>query len=308
MNEEEKEVVEEEEVIETELPVDGEEASTEGEEEEKAELEPWQVADDELDDVPAKTHLAIKSKLKGRLSERDDEISELRKKIESLTPQKPAPTAPPKRPRAEDFDTDEEYETALDKYQYDLTQSVVSQVQSTTQQSDQIRQAQAKLKDNVNNHYVRAETLVKDSGISPEVFKKSDETLRGAIEAVIPKGGNATVDHAISLLGEGSEKVMYYLGVNKAARNEFVTLLAKDKSGFEAAVFLGQQKERLTNPQKRKTQAPPPAKRVNGDESGTATGSALKRKYEAAHKKGDIQAAYNFKKQAKSGGVNVSTW
>ena len=64
-------------------------------------------------------------------------------------------------------------------------------------------------------------------------------------------------------------------------------------------------------PSKKTTRAPAPAQNLNGGTGGAATNmsaKALKNKYDAAHKNGDIQEAYKTKKQAKASKVDVSSW
>jgi hypothetical protein len=109
-------------------------------------------------------------------------------------------------------------------------------------------------------------------------------------------------------LGEGSEKVNYYLGRNKAALAKFQNLLMTDKTGIQAAVFLGQEKQRLTKITKPRSNAPKPATEIRGDEIVTGAAGRYKKKYYAAHKKGDTQSAYNAKKEARAAGVDVSKW
>jgi hypothetical protein len=109
-------------------------------------------------------------------------------------------------------------------------------------------------------------------------------------------------------LGEGSEKVLYFLGNNKNALNELKSSLVDDKSGMRLAIYLGQQKERLTTPRKKMSRAPAPGTVLKGDGGGGLKASAAKKKYDAAHKSGKSQDAYTLKKQARAAGIDVSKW
>ena len=269
--------------------------------------EPWQATDDESNDVPVDTHIRMKQKLKGRISERDDENEKLKAEIAALKTSKEAPKIL-KRPREDDFESDEAYEAARDQYEHDAAQERYNRIETESRQKESQEQAQTTVNDAVNSHYERADKLITESGIKPEIYKKADETVRLAVETLLPKTGDMVVDQLISIVGEGSEKVLYYLGNNKAALNEFKSLLIDDKSGMKAAIYLGQQKERLTNPKKRTTRAPTPGPQLKGDDVSNAQGTALKKSYDKAHKSGNIQAAYNAKKAALSAGVNVSSW
>ncbi|MCP4144703.1 MAG: hypothetical protein GY752_05400, partial [bacterium] len=119
--------------------------------------------------------------------------------------------------------------------------------------------------------------------------------------------GSKIVDQFIKGMGEGSEKVLYHLGRNKAALAELQDIIRTDKSGIKAAVFLGKKLEQLTNPTRRKTKAPSPAPRANG-ESGGKIAEASKRKYDEAHKKKDGSTAFKLKREAKKAGIDTSKW
>lgn len=273
-------------------------------------LEPWQQTDDD-NDVPVGTHIKMKSKLKGRIHERDDEISSLRSEIETLKQTRQTKLEPigiPQRPLSEDFDTDEEYHAELTKWEDGRIQARIQASDANRVQTAAATQAKEALDTSVNSHYTRAESLIKDSNITDDDFKSADMTVRKAMELIRPKEGDLIAEQLISFLGEGSEKVLYFLGRNKNALTTLKGLLQDDPGGMKAAVYLGQQKERLTTPKKQTSKAPPPANDATGDSNVNAKGAAFKRKYDEAHKGNSPQAAYNAKKEAKAAGVDVSGW
>lgn len=305
-------VVDEVETDDVEVKLDEDGNPVEAADEERV-VEAWQETeeneDDELPDVPVGKHIAMKSKLKGRIKERDSELDALRKKIEALESSGATSTVDlPPRPKAEDFDTDELHEAALEEWEDKRLEIKLAAKSAETQSAAASERVRAATEKAVDEHYDRSAKLVESSGIKAEYFKEADNTVREAVEALLPKQGNAVTDHIISLLGEGSEKVMYFIGRNKAARLEFQSLLSEDRTGMKAMVFLGQQKERLTNPKKPTSKAPKPASDVNGDVAPSQKGSAMKKKYDAAHGAGKTQAAYNIKKQARAAKIDVSSW
>jgi hypothetical protein len=270
------------------------------------EAEFWQNFDkDEADEsVPVASHIRLKEKLKGRIKERDSEIDELRRELAEVKAGRIAPTATLKRPRVEEFDTDEEFETALDQYE----EHRLSQLAGRTNQAEQLKKQKEERTASVDSHYKRADEFVSKYGIAPEKYKSADESIRKTIDVVIPGQGEAITDHLISLLGEGSEKVLFRVGARPEILREFQSLLAEDKTGLKAGIFLGKQMELVTNPKKRTTNAPPPSRQLKGDAAPNANAAALKKVYQEAHKSGDTQKAYSAKKQARAAGVNVSTW
>jgi hypothetical protein len=260
--------------------------------------------------MPVASHLKAKKKLKGQISERDSEIDDLKREMEALkgSIQPQTDHEPLKRPRVADFDTDEEYEDEMDKYEEQKTSSLTANLSNSNTQKEQLEKTQREISTAVEDHYGRAESLIKEHSISPEVYKTADSNVRKAVEAVIPNGGTNVVDFIISALGKDSEKVLFYLGRNEKKLAEFQSALVGDPRGIKASIFLGELKRGLNNNVKRTSQAPKPAANANGDTVSKGQSAVEKRKYEAAHKKGDIQGAYNIKKAAKASGVATNEW
>jgi hypothetical protein len=304
LEEVEQELVEEE----TQAAAEEETSEVAGEETEEQGIEPWMETEDEQasGDVPVDTHIRVKQKLKGRLSDKEKEIADLRAEIDAIkqgATVKPTSELGP-RPKPEDYETDEEYYKSLDDWEdkrFEVREIVKKQTEAQ-------KQAAKALETAVDSHYERAGKLVEESGISSEVFQEADKSVRSAVESIRPKQGDLIVDQLISIMGEGSEKVLYYLGRNKAALGQLQGLIAEDPSGMKAAIYIGQQKEKLTNPHKKRSSAPPPAGDAGGDVPLNNKGAAEKRKYDAAHSKGKTQEAYTIKQTAKKAGIDVSSW
>jgi len=310
--EEEKVVVEEEEVI-VDDELDEDNGDNDGDDGEK---EIWLAdeGDQKSLDVPISTHIKMKRKLKGRLSDSNEEVERLKRENEalklSITPVITKTKEPLKRPREEEYDTIQEYDEAITEYDDEMLQRRLHAANA----KNAAMSAQAAVKINldkaVDAHYERASKLIQDNGIDTEVYKQTDLIVREAIESIRPGQGDIVADQVISILGEGSEKVLYYLGRNKNALDKFKSLLADDSSGLKASMFLGQQRERLLNSKRRISAAPSPDDDVTGDNNIATSNkaNAFLKKRKAALKKGDVQLAYDVKKQAKAGGIDVSTW
>jgi len=300
----EEEIVEEE-IVEEELGEDGKPIKV---------IEDWMNEDDEqtLSDImPVSAHIRAKRKLKGKIGDRDTEIESLRQEIKDLKDQKIIPSIQDEtliRPKESDYEFLEAYHTALDEYEDKRIESKFSVVQGKNKLQETQKKVIQQLNENVDKHYIRADKLIEDSGISAETYKQSDETVRTAIEAVRPGQGNLVVDQMISVLGEGSEKVMYKLGRSKALRGELITLLSEDPHGLRAIAFLGEQKAKLLNTKGRKSNAPAPSNEVTGDATSSTKERGFRKKYDDAHVKNNSQAAYNAKKEAKAAGIDTSKW
>jgi len=301
---EEKEV---EEVLEPELGEDGKPI--------EKEVDDWMKEDDDqtLSDVmPVSAHIRAKRKLKGKIGDRDEEIERLRKERDEYKLAAQKPISPKDetliRPKEIDYESVEAYQIALGEYEDKRIDSKFSVVQGKNQLQEAQRKAIQRLNKDVDSHYLRADKLVVDSGISAETYKQSDEAVRNAIEAVRPGQGNIVVDQMISILGEGSEKIMYKLGRSKTLRGELITLLLEDPHGLRATAFLGEQKAKLMSTNRRKSGAPPPSNEINGDASSSNKERVFKKKYESAHDKGNTQLAYDARKEAKAAGIDTSKW
>lgn len=304
------------EVIEDEVLELTESIEKDKEDEEEKKLEPWQeINKDEDEDeqpsdtVPLKTLIKAKKKAKLKLLDKDTELEKLKAENESLR-NKPVninETRTIKRPLEYEFDTEEEYHKALDNYD---TQRF-NDHENKREQKKQFEKYQEKTKKAIDEHWTRAEDLIEKSGINPEHYKDSYDKVNNAMEAVAPKRGKLIVEDIISKMGKGSETVLFYLGRNEAELAKVQSKLINDPNGIELAFHLGGLNKKLNKPSKKTTRAPAPAKKLNGGVGGAVTNmsaKALKNKYDAAHKNGDIQAAYDIKKEAKSSDVDVSSW
>lgn len=305
----------------------------------EAELEPWQLSGDEAPSegtsktVPVEALIGTRRKLRGQLKESESEIDQLKKQIEALKAggqqqlQQPAEQQPasqtrqmpgmPARPQKEDYYSHADPEAA---FQDDLTKWHIAnmlaeqQVNSQKARQQQIQQeALQQVEDDINQHYQGAAKLVQKAKIAEETYQAADRTVRSAFEAVRPQEGDLIVDQLISMVRqsgvEGTEMLFYNLGVNPARLQKLVSLVQRDNSGALATAYLGNLAAQITTKRQHGSSAPKPAKRISdGGSVGSASARKLKKQYDEAHKKGDVQQALNAKKAARAAGVDVSIW
>ena len=286
------------------------------EEESEAEEQPdWLKEDGKVDPMFTSSDIsAAKKKLRAKLERRhESETDELKAEIEALKQRVTAPQVATKvapRPKYADFDTEEAYEEAVDKWHDDKIEAKLSgRDQEVTQQRQQ-QEMQQKLSSSVDQHYERAAKLTQDHGISQEVYHTADLAVRQMAENIRPSQGDAVVDFLISHLGDDSEKVMFYVGRNANALNELQSALVGDPSGIQAAMLLGTMKARVAMPKKRQSSAIKPATQIKGDDAagGAKLERKLKKQYSEAHKAKDPAAAIKAKREAKKAGINVANW
>ena len=151
--------------------------------------------------------MKVKNKLRGTISDQNNEIEQLKQQIEALKPKPQAPNAQDAPPNMTDFDTDAEYNVALAEYIKGVTEKQVKSQAQILAEQRAVEKAQMQLQANVDQHYQRAQQLVDKGNVQPEIIRTADTQIRQAIEQIRPQQGDMIVDQLISSMGEGSEKV-----------------------------------------------------------------------------------------------------
>lgn len=287
-----------------------------GDDDGKKPNESWMQSQDDDDDEGGEKKFtdsdaaSIRRKYKAREAKKDDELDELRRENAELkkTPAKPAPKID--KPKREDFKSDEEFQDASADYRWDLKNASLVTAQAAEQRKSQRNAHSAQIAQSVDDHYLRAHALSEKSGIKPEAYKAADLKVREAIDQVFPQDGDSVADYLIDVLGEGSEKVFYHIGVNAKKLEKLLDTFKTDPNGMGAAAYLGTLKAELTAPAKRTTKAPDPGDDIQGDKSNKGDGNERrwKKQYEEAHKKGENQKAFDIKRKAKTKGINTQAW
>tara|TARA_R110002096_G_scaffold210397_2_gene397747 strand:- start:881 stop:1948 length:1068 start_codon:yes stop_codon:yes gene_type:complete len=309
-----------------EKDVDGSEDAPKTENETESWMETEETGNSEDDNktgfVP--NHEAAKRRkqakaLKGEIKDQADENQKLLERIAALEsgtqPQAAAPqqrqlSARPTREQ-HDFD-DDAYDAAVDKWndeKFDLKiNSHINQSQQANQQKQAQQTQQDNLKKSLDSHYERADKLVVSGKVTAESYRNADTIVRRSLDSISNGNGEQITNSIISTLnslGDGSEKVMYQLGVNGAKMSQLQTLLTSDPSGLQAVAYLGQLHSQVQTPNKRRSQAPNPSSNADGETGSTGKAGTLHKKYS---KSSDAQERITMKRQAKRDGVDVSNW
>ncbi len=279
----------------------------------------WMQADEQesatSDQMPVKSHIAVKQKLKSRLSQKDSEIDQLRQEIQQIkgTAQPVAqPLQPPTQtamPKAEDFydqrDPDASFQLAMQNWVNKGVEQKLNSHLQTHQQQQQRQQQDGRLNQELDRHYDRAAKIVSEGMLSEDEYRDSETLLRQSVDHVAPGRGDAYVDSLLGRMGDGSEKVVVSLARNASHMTAFQQALRDDPTGITAAAFLGELKGRFRSAGK-VSKTPRPGSKLNGD--APVSGGADMRRYNTAHKSGNRQEAFNIKRAAKARGVDVSKW
>lgn len=217
------------------------------------------------------------------------------------------------KPTREQFDYDDDaYDVAIERYYDDkfdrkLNNHSVNAAQQTEQKAQQ-QQAVDTQQKAIGDHYERAQKLIDDGKITTESYQNADKNVRLALNSVSNGNGDKVTNILISTLnslGKDSEKVMYQLGVNPAKLQELQRLLSNDPTGFTATAYVGGLQKEISTPSKRRSQAPSPANKVDGEGGQSGKVGTLQKQY---NKLDDIQARISFKRKAKKEGVDTTKW
>lgn len=274
--------------------------------------EAWMASDDE----PSKDRKftdrdigAAKAALRAKLERKHNaEVEALKQQLNQLQQAVQPPAKLPPRPREEDFDYDQDrYAKALEDWDNKRLRSLAAQQTEELRRQQLIEQQKRVLQQAEDQHYERAAKLIAEHGIKPELYKDADARVKGAIDRIRPGEAELITAQLANVIGEGSEKVFYYLGRNSEALATFEAKLIQDPTGIQAVAYLSRKAAEITMPKKTVSKAPEPPTQIRGDVSSVST-KDLKRKYQDAHRKGDVQGAFDAKRRAKAAGVDTSTW
>lgn len=292
----------------------------EGEEGQQAEPEDWMKGDDQesqeagterkftgRDIKAAKT--AVRAKIE---RQHQSELDQMRAELEALRSKSVVqqPTDKPKRDQFYDHDDpDEAFLEALADWR--VNERIAKEQAGNQQYEHQRKQLEAhqKISSSVDKHYERAAALAAASGITPDLYRSADERVREAIQGVYGgESGEHVTNKLIARLGEGSEKVMYKLGVSPKCLAELTSKMREDPEGLEALFYLGKLSAELSAPTRKRSNTPAPATNVQGDANTTDLSRTLLRRYQEAHKRGDTQAAFEIRSEARGKKINVNSW
>lgn len=306
------EEVEIKEEVNEEVETETENLGEDEQEEDETESLDWLEQEEEQtssDSVPLSKHIKTRQKLKDKIQHANDENEQLRLENERLRSGQVELKPKPKR---DDFfehdDPDEAYLEALSDWKIEQKQQTANQQKIAENNQRMIESQQRKIESDVSEHYQRAESFIKKHNISHDVYLKAETNFKDAVKAVNEEAGDGIVNSLISTIGEGSEKLMMYVGGNQQRREQLQTSLSNDPAGLKTMMLLGKWSAEIESPKKRVSQAPRPTSTAKGDVAITQTESRLKKRYQKAMKDGDAQAVYNSKRDAKKAGYNTNSW
>lgn len=256
------------------------------------------------------------TKQRKKRQEVESENETLRQRLEKLesqlqgNSQPAAPQTPPQGNVAEpkmpdmydpgiDGDRDK-YDAAVKKFWHDY-QAFQNRHQQAERQQEQYReQVQQRTKALAE----RAAKFSRDHNVNVDrVAEALDKATSEIDRATKIDGSLATL---LDSVGDGSERVAYYIGTNDSAMSRVKQLLEEDPNGFKAIAYMTRTAEKLRpKHSKQVSKAPEPDEPIKGDSS---KGSAAASKVQAMWDKADTpEKMMEARRKARELGVKLDT-
>lgn len=195
-------------------------------------------------------------------------------------------------PSLESCDYDEsKYQAEMLKWNRQNLEQSMNEIEQNRLQQQRAALIHHQIEADVKQHYQR----VQDIGIDADAFIPAEQALRDQF-------GDVAVDQMISAIGEGSERVVYHLGLNQKERDKVAELVQQDPSGLRAMTYLGRMAVKLSTEPVKGTisQAPAADRPING--SSPATGSAVLKRLDKLSKQSNRDQFRAYKKQLVAAG------
>jgi hypothetical protein len=248
------------------------------------------------------------TKQKQKTREYKSELEELKAEIAALKSGS-APQAQPKPQQQEEkyppvpllyengVDTPEQYQKAYQKWVADckaVDQRNSQRSETENQFKRQTEEVTRKLAERVGKFAV--EHKIRDDKVISAIERATSE-IDGATKI------DGSLAYLLDAVGDGSERVAYYIGTNDNAMAKVKGLLQEDPTGLRASAYMARLVGQLKPNQRTKTsKAPPPDQPIKGDGS-SASAKALQDRYT---KTKDPQEMLKLRRKARELGVRLT--
>jgi len=172
-------------------------------------------------------------------------------------------------PTLESCNYDEkEFQAAMTQWSQKQLAGQFEAVEEKRRQALEASQRQQAIESDVMAHYSR----VSAAGLTEAEYIPAEKKLRDTF-------GDLAIDHMISAIGEGSEKVIFHLGINQKELDKVGELVRQDPSGLRAMAYIGILNAKLQSaPAQKKISQAPGADRPLASGSGSGgTSNVIKR-------------------------------
>lgn len=231
------------------------------------------------------------------------EIAELKALVKGV--QQPVPVSHAGQPKFPDLydagiDGDRsKYNDAVAKYLADLNQY--------NNRHSEADNAQAKHKQRVEdltkNLAIRAAKFATDNKVNVDRVASALERATDEIDGSV--GLHGALAYLLDSVGDGSERVAYYIGTNEAAMSQVKGMLKEDPNGLKAIAHMTRLAEKLKpKHSKQISKAPEPDQPLKGDQISGTSAKKLQDLWDKAKTTEDMM---KIRKRARELGVDLKT-
>lgn len=239
-----------------------------------------------------------------KADEAESKAEALQKRLDELEarlsqPQRQPSAAMPKMPVLYEngVDTVEKYDQAVKQWWADM--------KAYDTRHSEADNAQEKYKADVR---ARTEALAKKAAAFSKEHKVNVDRVADAIEKATSEidtvaGIDGAMAYLLDSVGDGSERVAYYIGTNEGALSQVKGILKDDPNGLKAIAHMTRLAEKLKPKSKRLiSAAPDPDQPVKGDASSSPSAQKLQDMWD---KETDLGKLKEIRKQARELGVSL---
>lgn len=245
------------------------------------------------------------AKAKQEATDAKSEVESLRQEIATLKKiiSKPEPVTSAAEPVMPDL-----YDPGIegDRKKYDAAvKKFLTDMQSYNNRHNEADKVQADYKQRIDgmtkNLAVRAAKFATEHKVNVDRVASALETATGDIDA--STGIDGSMAYLLDSVGDGSERVAYYIGTNETARAQIKAMLKEDPNGLKAIAHMTRLAEKLKpKPSKSISKAPEPDQPLRGDSVATATAAKLQAMYD---KESDFSKLRAIRKRAEELGYKL---
>ena len=197
-------------------------------------------------------------------------------------------------------DTAEQYGTAYQKWVNECRRIDESNNQRVQQNDEYAKSMRSKTEGLAK----RAAQFATDNRVS--VDRVADALNRATDEVDGATNIEGSLAYLLDSVGDGGERVAYYIGTNENAMTQIKQLLTDDPNGFKAIAHMTRLAEKLKpKHSKRISKAPAPDESLRGDGS-PASSRKLQDAFDKASNTSDLKAMRDIQKQADARGVKLT--